>query len=196
MGLSDIPSGGVSGQPLAPPDLCLACRGLFCQGDWLQPIAGLRVLERLSELTRVFPCPLTKAIPGRLCPSCSSYKPTGVGCHRVILLISHRRACLPSSPLPLFQGVAVPPHAYCLLSRRSNLGRAGADLEGAGSLTTGSENTSQASSEGPEIPQFSSAFQLENFHFQTPERQKIILPSQSIAYWLRLSVISTRFQLF
>lgn len=57
--LIDAPSGGVSGQPLTPPDLCLACKGLFCQGDWIPPIVRLRVLERLSEVTRAFPCPLT-----------------------------------------------------------------------------------------------------------------------------------------
>lgn len=59
-----------------------------------------------------------------------------MGCHRVLLLISHRRACLSYSPLPLLQGVVAPPHARCFLSRRSNLGRAGADVEGTGRLTT------------------------------------------------------------
>lgn len=93
---------------------------------------GLR--EAPSQLTRAFCCPLTKALPGRQCPS--SCRPSCADCHHVLLLISHRRACLSSSALPLLQGVVAPPHVHCFSSRRSNLGRAAADLEGAGSLTT------------------------------------------------------------
>jgi len=63
------------------------------------------------------------------------HAPSRVGRHCVLLLISHGKACLSSSPLSLLQGVVAPPCGHRFLSRSSSLRRAEADLEGSGSLT-------------------------------------------------------------
>lgn len=97
-----------------------------------------------------------------------------------------------SSGLPLQGGGTSPQHCFLEIQLGKGWRRPGRHRK--------PDNTqlkiSPAPSKGLKIFKSNSAFQLKNFHFQTLERQKSILFSQSITYWLSLSVISTLFQLF
>lgn len=95
-----------------------------------------------------------------------------------------------SSGLPLQGGGTSPQHCFLEIQPGKGWRRPGRHRK--------TDNTqlkiSPAPSKGLKIFKSNSVFQLKNF--QTLERQKIILFSQSITYWLSLSVISTLFQLF